>query len=321
MKPLFYTSKTITPKDRSQIVCIRTGIKELDKRIIGLNKKEVSIVSGVNGSGKSSVISQIALEVVQCGRKVAIFSGELSEHRTLEWLQLQAAGKNNTNATQYENYYFVKPEIKKEINEWLDGKLYIYNNEYGNKIDSVLRSIEDCIQYKKCDLVVLDNLMSLDITSLSREKLEREKVLILKVMELAKNGNVHILLVAHPRKAQGFIRKDDISGSGDLTNAVDNVFIIHRVNNDFRRLSKEYFGAKVSEALCWNGNVIEVCKNRDLGVQDFFAGLYFEKESKRFLNNLEEIKKYDWEKNLDIPEEHRQILLEDDGELPPFDLE
>ena len=32
----------------------------------------------------------------------------------------------------------------------------------------------------------------------------------------------------------GFLRKDDISGTADLTNAVDNVFIVHRVNNDFK---------------------------------------------------------------------------------------
>ena len=47
-------------------------------------------------------------------------------------------------------------------------------------------------------------------------------------------------------------------------------------------------------------NVIEICKNRDLGVMDYFAGLYYEKESKRFKNTPEESRIYGWEKNISI---------------------
>jgi hypothetical protein len=43
----------------------------------------------------------------------------------------------------------------------------------------------------------------------------------------------HIAVVCHPRKAEGFLRLDDVSGSGNLTNAADACFIMHRVNEDF----------------------------------------------------------------------------------------
>lgn len=130
-EPLFFTSTTIKPKDRSQIVSIETGITKLDKKIIGLNKGEVSCVSGLRGSGKSSLMSQIALEAVQRKYKTALFSGELSENRVLEWLQLQAAGKLYTQPTKYENYFYVDDKTKYYINKWLDNKIYIYNNNYG----------------------------------------------------------------------------------------------------------------------------------------------------------------------------------------------
>ena len=41
-------------------------------------------------------------------------------------------------------------------------------------------------------------------------------------------------------------------------------------------------------------NVVEVCKNRDLGVMDYLVGLYFEAESKRFLNFEYENINYGW---------------------------
>ncbi len=294
-EPLFFTSTTIKPKDRSQTVSIETGITKLDKKIIGLNKGEVSCVSGLRGSGKSSLMSQIALEAVQRKYKAALFSGELSENRVLEWLQLQAAGKLYTQPTKYENYFYVDDKTKYYINKWLDNKIYIYNNNYGNDAQKILNSVEQCITKNKVDLVILDNLMSMNLESLSGDKYERQTKLVLGLVRYAQDNDVHILFVAHPRKSIGFLRLEDISGTADLTNAVENVFIVHRVNMDFKAKSKLTFGWRDDNDLYNYTNVIEVCKNRDLGIQDYFVGLQFEVESKRFLNEKYETKHYDWE--------------------------
>ena len=294
-EPLFFTSTTIKPKDRSQTVSIETGITKLDKKIIGLNKGEVSCVSGLRGSGKSSLMSQIALEAVQRKYKTALFSGELSENRVLEWLQLQAAGKLYTQPTKYENYFYVDDKTKYYINKWLDNKIYIYNNNYGNDAQKILNSVEQCITKNKVDLVILDNLMSMNLESLSGDKYERQTKLVLGLVRYAQDNDVHILFVAHPRKSIGFLRLEDISGTADLTNAVENVFIVHRVNMDFKAKSKLTFGWRDDNDLYNYTNVIEVCKNRDLGIQDYFVGLQFEVESKRFLNEKYETKHYDWE--------------------------
>lgn len=294
-EPLFFTSTTIKPKDRSQTVSIETGITKLDRKIIGLNKGEVSCVSGLRGSGKSSLMSQIALEAVQRKYKAALFSGELSENRVLEWLQLQAAGKLYTQPTKYENYFYVDDKTKYYINKWLDNKIYIYNNNYGNDAQKILNSVEQCITKNKVDLVILDNLMSMNLESLSGDKYERQTKLVLGLVRYAQDNDVHILFVAHPRKSIGFLRLEDISGTADLTNAVENVFIVHRVNMDFKAKSKLTFGWRDDNDLYNYTNVIEVCKNRDLGIQDYFVGLQFEVESKRFLNEKYETKHYDWE--------------------------
>lgn len=314
-EPSFYVAGTVKEKDRNSLVSIQTGIKKLDSKIIGLNKGEVSCISGLRGSGKSSIISQITLDTIQQGYRVALFSGELVESKVLSWMQLQASGKQYAKPTKYENYFYVEDKIKKKINKWLGDNLYIYNNRKGNNAQSILNNIESCIKSNKVDVVVLDNLMSMSLSSLAGDKYEKQTVFILELMEFAKIHDVHILFVAHPRKSIGFLRTDDISGSGDLTNAVDNVFIVHRVNTDFINKSREMFGWKADNEIYQSTNVIEVCKNRDLGVQDYFVGLNYEIESKRFLNERYETKHYGWENEINekLPEGLQSIVDTPEG--------
>jgi len=302
-EPLFFNSKTAKPRDRSKIVSIRTGIRELDKFIIGLNKQEVSLVSGSRGSAKSTWLEQLSLEVVQAGRKVALFSGELSEGRVMDWMHLQAAGPNNLQSTQYERYYTLSEDAKARIDQWLYQKLFIYNNKHGKKAAKILESVEDCIKNKGVDIVILDNLMSIDLDCTTYNKNDKQSTFILDIISFAIEHDVHIVVVAHPRKAIGFLRIDDISGTADLTNAVDNVFIIHRVNNDFKRLSKLAFGWRDDNPIYDYDNVIEICKNRDLGYQDEMIGLYFDIPSKRMSCDRINTRIYGWEYDEIRPEE------------------
>ena len=96
----------------------------------------------------------------------------------------------------------------------------------------------------------------------------------------------------------GFLRLDDISGTADLGNAVDNAFIIHRVNNDFRRLTAQMFGWKADNGIYTCTNCIEIAKDRDGGTQDVFVPLYYEVESKRLKNDMAENVIYGWENKI-----------------------
>lgn len=296
-EPIFLTPTKIKAVKRDISQVIPSGIDILDKRIIGFNKRELTIWSGSNGSGKSSILSQLALESTNNNFNVALFSGELQPDRVMNWITLQGAGKKYAQPTKYENYYTVPEEVKDKINQWLEGKLYVYNNNHGLKVLDVVKAIEECIDRNKIDVVIIDNLMSLDLSSVQGDKYDKQTDLVLRLSQLAKDKKVHIHFVSHPRKSIGFLRKTDISGTADITNAADNVFLCHRCNNDFKRNIKEYFGIKDDSPLLKFDNVIEVTKNRDLGVSDLFVGLYYEKESKRFLNTATEIKYYGWEKD------------------------
>ncbi len=285
--------------DRSKIVSIKTGVDALDRKLIGMNKGELSIWSGGNGSGKSTFLSQIALETIERGFKVAMFSGELTSNRAKTWLQLQAAGRQNTRMADNGVSYYVPRREAQEIDNWAADKIWIYNNQYGIKAHSVLDDFKRHIEAHPTDVVIIDNLMSLDLSDIRGEKYDRQTALVLTLSEFAKQYNVHIHFVCHPRKPIGFLRKSDISGTADLTNAADNVFMMHRVNNDFLRLGGDFLGKNEIDKYKDFSNVIEIMKNRDLGVSDEFVGVYYEPQSKRMLNEPHENKCFGWEENFD----------------------
>lgn len=289
--------------DRSKIITIPTKIKELDKRIIGLNKGEASLVSGTSGSGKSTLMNEIGLNAVSAGFIVSIWSGELTAARMKHWIHLQAAGRQyTTKSTFSENSFFVKRNIGEKIDAWLTDKLFVYNNNYGNKFNQLLSDMREHVRKNKVDMIILDNLMALDILMLDGDKMQQQNEMIMSLTTFAKEENVHLILVAHPRKTVGFLRKNDIAGNADLANAVDNIFIIHRVNNDFVKTAAEFYGTAEASRYYSFSNVLECCKNRDLGVQDELFGLFFEVESKRFLNERFENIIYPWVEYLETKE-------------------
>lgn len=299
-KPVFYSATDILNLPVPEERFVKTGIADIDKKMRGLKKGYVSVMSGLRAAGKSSVISEIVLDGVEAGNNIGVFSGELAPKNFMRWMNLQAAGKGYTEPTQFEGYYNVQRKYQEQIAAWLDKKFWLYNNEYGFKFQAVADQFKRKIEKDKLDLLILDNLMTFDISNMSENKFEAQTKFILMLQgEIAKPYNVHILFVAHPRKAMGFLRLDDISGTADLGNAVDNAFIVHRVNSDFKRLSKQMFGWKDDNPIFEATNVIEIAKDRDNGTMDYFVPLYYEQATKRLKNFMAENKIYGWNKGTD----------------------
>lgn len=292
------TAKDIKRKREEEIIAIPTGYTYLDKAIRGLILGEVTILSGVNGSGKSSWLNSVMLNVIQRGFKVACFSGELTDYNVIKWLAQAAAGKNYVYKIEGSDHaYEVKDAAYNKICDWLNDKFYLFNNNYGNNFSQVLSDLDEVVQ-KGVHLIVIDNLMALQISNLSGDKNEKQKQFILEVVEFAKKKNVHIVVVCHPRKesgAQSLLRKESIAGSSDLSNAVQNVAICHRCGEDFSKRASEFFGKEKAERYMEYSNVVEWCKSRSYGVVDYLVGMYYEPETKRFKNHTAEHIVYNWE--------------------------
>ena len=287
--------KDIDYKENEELEYIKSNSEKMDIKIKGFALGQLSVWSGGNASAKSTYLNQLAIESVNQGYKTIIYSGELIAKRLLKWIVMQCAGRKNMMYNHDKKYFYVPKDKKELIMNWLNGKLFIYNNESGNKVKQIINSIKKSVIENNIKVVILDNLMSMNLGEYGDNKYDTQSQFVQELSALAKELNIHIHFVCHPRKATNFLRKIDISGSADLTNIADNVFIMHRVNNDFKLKTKEMFKWNDNNEIYEYTNIIEVCKNRDFGVEDYFVGLHFETESKRLLNEPNEQKKYSWE--------------------------
>ena len=288
--------KDVKYVDISQMTVLPTGYTALDRKIMGLLLGDVTILSGLSGAGKTSWLDCIILNVVERGFKVGVWSGELQDFRFQSWIDNVAAGKNHVvKNPNFDNLYYVPSGIAEKINAWLDGKLFLYNNNYKNRWKQLFVDIQELVEKQDCKLIVLDNLMALNISDFDGAKNEQQSQFINELKDYAKQKNIHVILVCHPRKQDGFLRKESISGTADLTNLCDNLFILHRVGRDFHSRAVEFFGETEVQRYQNFDTVVEVCKNRILGVQDYLVGMYYESESRRLKNEISEHIIYGWE--------------------------
>lgn len=292
-KENFIQISEIKEISEDQIKYIKSNFDDLDEKITGFAEDEVSVWSGLNGSGKSNFLTQQIVEYAVQGNKTMLFSGEMQDYVIKNTLIKMIAGKENLKQSTKGEYWYIPDTKKKEyILNWINKYVYLYKNSCSMDAKEIIGSIRYIV--KKCGvkIAILDNLMTMNLKSYDKDKYEAQSLFAKELARLSKELHIHIHIVMHPRKAGGFLRKDDISGSADLSNAVDNVFIIHRVNTDFKNRSKDVLDSATTAVLSRFNNVIEICKNRRNGSQDEFCGLYFEKETKKFTSEYKEERKY-----------------------------
>lgn len=298
---VWQTMKEIGNEDRSQIVSIPSGILQYDKECCGFDKPSLSVWSGNNGSAKSTLLNQIALNAVDKGFKVAIYSGELRDKRMKRWLVLQASGKAYNRKSTFNDYdYYTPNNVRDLVVEWLGDKLYNYNTKYSHDITQVCTEVETLVKQHQIDMLIMDNLSSLDIDDLDGGTNEQQKAAIKMLLRLTDKLEIATHLVIHPKKSEGFLRKNDVSGAKTLTDLADNVFFVHRWNQDTQNSAKDFLLPHVFRDLMDSGatNIVEVIKQREFGeAEGHIYRLYYEPESRRLKNEVAEYVHYGWEEN------------------------
>lgn len=283
-------------EDQSTIVRIPSGLEKLDRKIGGFAQSELTVISGLSGAGKSTIINLFLLSAIQSGNKGAIWSGELPGSRFQSWIDQAAAGKDMVRQKAgYDDFYYAPRNVCDKIHEWTRGKLWLYDNEYGAEWANLREDILDVIHTNGANLIVLDNLMALDLDGPSSDN-DLQTALIKDLKKMARDEGVHIIIVCHPRKEQSFqlLRKESIAGTANITNLCDNLLITHRVGRDFEKRAKDFWGEAAVQQLMVCDMVLEVAKNRSHGVVDHVIGLYFEKETRRIKNDPAENVVYGW---------------------------
>ena len=312
----------IEDEDRSKIVSIPSGITQYDKECCGFDKPSLSVWSGNNGSAKSTLLNQIALNAVNQGFKVAIYSGELRGKKMKRWLLYQAAGKQYNKKSAYNEYdYFTPTPVKDKIVSWLEGKLYNYNTRYSHNIEQVCLEVEKLVKEHQIDMLIMDNLSCLDIQELDGAINEQQKAAIKMLLRLTDNLELATHVVVHPKKCETYLRKNDVSGAKTLTDLADCVFFVHRWNQDTQKAAKEFMTDSVYYDLCNSGttNVVEVIKHREFGeAEGHIYKLYFEPESRRLKNSIAEHIHYGWEEQ-PVQADLSYDSMSEIGDMPDFE--
>jgi hypothetical protein len=279
---------------------IPSGIESLDSRIIGFKIGQVSVWSGRRGCAKSTLVNELILNAANRGYRTALWTGELSGGEQKQWLMLQAAGKQFNQQSKFSDFYFTPTNIVQKIEPWIDKYLVMYNCNYQADILNIEQKVRQLYEEWPFHVLTLDNLMALSISELGeKDEWNNQKQLLNRLTKLARELKIHIHLIAHPNKMRDWITVESISGSGNIGNYAQNVFLISRIFPDtFEQQATGVLSRKVIADIIQTGatNIIEVAKLRDKGsAVGTVIKLWFENESNRLKGDPYEVVNYNWQ--------------------------
>lgn len=256
--------------DLDNLESIKTMIPELDELLKGgFHSGELILLTGKRGDGKSTWMSQLISNALMQDVRSFVYSGELTDSFFKAWIDKQIIGK-----------WKILPSEQEQLKRYYRDKIYLYDNEIiqeDDEMTTLLETIEVAIKQYDCKLICVDNLMTA-VDTVSSEKLYRmQSKFTGDLKTLAKKYNVVIILVAHPRKSNGYeFQNDDVSGSADITNKVDVVMSYSRPSKDD------------DESIDLNCRNLLITKNRLTGKltgKNNKIYLYYSDESKRIVGS------------------------------------
>lgn len=308
--------------DINKAAKIKTCFKGLNRYIGGFVLPTVNIITGINSSGKSTLVNQMCIaEPLEQGYKTWIFSGELPPELLKNWIQFPLAGPQNIrefdNGPDQPRGYAVYRTIKTRIKKCYQHDVLYYTNEDDMSASTLLKRMEQVARQKGIKNFVLDSLMMIDLECSQYELNLKQKEFVLKLKKFTRKFNCVVHLIVHPRKVDMIRRltKLDVCGSGDITNLSDYVMSIHRVQPSEKEEKTNKKGEVVTKG-CPFDAILDLFKNRPLGFQDKSIGLYFDYKSKRYYGDDDDLNKYyKWNKT-EIPLEE---MYEEVEEKAPWD--
>ena len=271
---------------------IKSGLYSLDDLMDGgFITGEVSLWTGENLSGKSVFVNQLVVESIQQGKAAYIFSGELVNAKLKAWIDVNIAGE------KYIDYAgSIREDVLEKIRAWYTGKMFFYDDFASRDAGSILDTFANAAKRYGCKLFVIDNLMSIAFPPNRDGYYRQQSDFVANVVAFAHRYDVHVHIVAHPRKTDGKITKMDVSGSGDLTNRADNVFLVNRVDED---KSKSY------------QTEVELLKCRTTGKRNLVLGFFFRGNSRRYFGSSDSAEKEYWNSTVVCDEATMVKLWED----------
>lgn len=292
----------IVDLDIDQIDGIKTGFKELDRYLMKLFYGTFNIVTGVNGSGKSSLISQLICSAVDEGKNVWMYSGELPNTQAKSWIQYVFAGQRHLNEYHYgdSTYWKVTNDAKKAIDDFYRGRIFIDKDSEDNRVDAILSRMEATIRKYGAKLLIIDNMTAVNLGGSDQDKYERQAQFVKDLIDMAKRFNVVVILVVHPHKLEQMRRmtKMDVQGISAIIDLAHRIISMYRVQpSDHEGIRKRNGTGFVKDPIR-EDVLCDILKDRMMGFEGKSIGLYYDRASRRFFTSEQDLdKQYKWDKS------------------------
>lgn len=238
---------------------------------VRLRPCEVSLWGGYNGHGKSQMLGMVTAWGLKT-QKWLVASMEMPPPATIERMIRQMSGGRNPSDEYIDKLYGC-----------MDDNLWIYDQTDSVKSDRILGLIHYAASELNVDHIVIDSLIKCGI---GRDDYEAQAAFVDRICWAAKAHKIHVHIVHHMRKPHGdddskVPSKMDLRGAGEVSDLVDNVFIVHR---NKRKEEKERQGQLVDPS---EADSILKCDKQRHGEWEGSFKLWFHKDSMQYVSSQE----------------------------------
>lgn len=252
------------------------GFPSLTKVVGGFREGELTIITGPTGSGKTTFLSQLSLNLARRGVRTIWGSFEIRRERLLSNQLFQFAGCHESLGGSplrpVDNFDIGQAVLLDKLDEYAQLPIYTFKYFGATELMDVLDGITYSVQTAGMKHIIIDNLQfmvsgggGLASAQTGWERFEIMDQAIGNFRQIASQFNCHVTVVIHPRKEKegDMLSLQSFSGTGKASQEADNVWI----------LQKDKEGAKY----------LDVRKNRFNGSLGSFP-LEFARSSKCFMD-------------------------------------
>ncbi len=288
--------------DLDQMDGLNIGIDGLDRELMRLFYGTLTIFSGMPGSGKTSFLYQIICQALHDGLNCWLYSKELPDWMSKNWLNFILAGRHNIKEYKTWNessYYKVTPDAKLAIDDYYRGRWFIYRDDLSSDLDDLIASMTDVVRKYGCKLLLLDNLMTINIGAQENNELLKQTETINRLIHFATKYDVAVILVCHPRKLMNTseVGMYDISGTANIANLAHRTISLRRVTPKEKEGEPNFNGKGYKVKPCKYDVLCTVIKDRIRGRASYQCGMYYDGPTRRFFTNEGEFHhQYSWDK-------------------------
>lgn len=221
---------------------INSGFATLDWNDSGLKMGGFTIITGFRGMGKTTLVRQMIAAAAMQGEKCFCWFGEGSVESEKSRFARLCSTKGCIESYQNEaGRTIFKPsqEMIDDFDDTIADKITLYKMTSDVNVDPFDDMIDKMKYYASCGhkIFMIDNLMVLTSSyGAGGKELAAQKRIVASLKVFALEYGVHVLLLAHPKKGEGF---QSVGGSGNIENTCDTLLRYVRVKGDAARQMSE----------------------------------------------------------------------------------